>query len=118
MGGMTCESCSSTSALVRIGYGDEAASYLCLNCASESLRERFPRTRIDPVRFWTYFAKPHESAGVVETHSLPGDSACPLCGLSFTEFTRVGLTGCSECYSAFEAVILPALYEIHTAPGP
>src|SRR5688500_7836729 len=113
-----CENCAASAAVVRIIVRSGEPKVFCLICAAQYVREALPRARLDPVRFWTYFANPHVFAGSLEVESLPADSACPQCGLNFAEFTRVGLAGCSGCYSAFETVILPALFEIHTAPGP
>jgi protein arginine kinase activator len=38
---------------------------------------------------------------------------CRRCGLSFSEFRRVGRLGCSECYISFQAQLLPILRKVH-----
>jgi len=38
---------------------------------------------------------------------------CPQCGLSFQEFRKKGRLGCSMCYVAFKAELLPLLKKIH-----
>jgi len=113
-----CESCDSTAAIVRITVSSGDTRVLCLSCASAYVRETLPRARVDPLRFWTHFANPRTEGSVRADDSRLEECACPQCLLTFEEFRRVGLTGCSGCYTAFETVILPALHEIHTATGP
>ena len=38
---------------------------------------------------------------------------CTNCGLSYHDFKRIGRLGCSECYKAFRADLIPLLNRIH-----
>jgi len=38
---------------------------------------------------------------------------CSSCGLSYTEFKKIGRLGCGECYSAFRKYLGPLLKRIH-----
>lgn len=38
---------------------------------------------------------------------------CPKCGLSYDDFKKTGRLGCSQCYSTFEATLVPLVKRIH-----
>ncbi len=38
---------------------------------------------------------------------------CPNCGLTYTDFKKIGRLGCSECYSAFKRYLIPLIKRIH-----
>jgi protein arginine kinase activator len=38
---------------------------------------------------------------------------CRRCGLTFSEFRRVGRLGCSQCYASFQAQLRPILRKVH-----
>lgn len=38
---------------------------------------------------------------------------CANCGLSYTDFKKIGRLGCSECYGAFKKYLGPLLKKIH-----
>ncbi len=38
---------------------------------------------------------------------------CPNCGLTYTDFKKLGRLGCGECYSAFNRYLGPLLKRIH-----
>ncbi len=38
---------------------------------------------------------------------------CANCGLTYTEFRKIGRLGCGECYSAFRKYLGPLLKKIH-----
>jgi protein arginine kinase activator len=38
---------------------------------------------------------------------------CPNCGLSFSDFRRLGHLGCNECYETFDNQIEPMLRRLH-----
>jgi len=38
---------------------------------------------------------------------------CPNCGLTYTDFRKIGRLGCGECYTAFKKYLLPLLKRIH-----
>lgn len=39
--------------------------------------------------------------------------ACPDCGLTFTDFRRIGQLGCGKCYTGFGSSLDPLLRRIH-----
>lgn len=38
---------------------------------------------------------------------------CPICGMSYRDFSRIGKLGCSHCYETFENRLEPLLRRIH-----
>lgn len=38
---------------------------------------------------------------------------CPNCGLTYTDFKKLGRLGCGECYTAFKKYLGPLLRRIH-----
>ena len=38
---------------------------------------------------------------------------CPACGMSYSDFKRLGRLGCSSCYESFKRAIYPLLKRIH-----
>ena len=43
------------------------------------------------------------------------EPACPHCGMTYSEFNRLGYFGCPDCYAAFAKEIKPLLQRIHGA---
>ena len=41
-----------------------------------------------------------------------GESVCPACGLTFSEYERTGLLGCPSCYDVFNERLLPYITRI------
>ena len=38
---------------------------------------------------------------------------CPGCGLTLTDFKKIGRLGCDRCYETFQKALLPLLRKIH-----
>lgn len=38
---------------------------------------------------------------------------CPVCGLTYDDFRKIGRLGCSECYNSFRKYLMPLLKRIH-----
>ena len=112
---MTCDDCRAGESVVRMSRAGELPRALCLPCADKAFKKAVPGARISLVDFWVSLANPRPAPTAQFPDSLPDDSACPTCQLTFREFTQIGLAGCGTCYSAFAAVILPALTQLHTS---
>lgn len=41
------------------------------------------------------------------------DAVCSVCGLSYSQFEKVGRLGCANCYQAFQNELKPMLQRIH-----
>lgn len=38
---------------------------------------------------------------------------CPRCGMTYSEFNRLGYFGCGDCYAAFADKLIPLMERIH-----
>ncbi len=47
--------------------------------------------------------------------AVAAKTKCAHCGLAYEDFKKIGRLGCSECYAAFRASLLPLLKRIHGA---
>jgi protein arginine kinase activator len=57
---------------------------------------------------------PGNTGGLVVSRSKEGDpAACPMCGLTWSNFKQNGLMGCSHDYTMFETKLLPLLKRAH-----
>ena len=110
---MLCEHCQQRPASVhftRIVNGTKKEEYLCEQCAREK-------------EFWELSIEPefsiHQLLGAMLGTMGPGtrsESAivpCPQCGLTFAEFKKTGMLGCSQCYRTFSRQLEPILRRIH-----
>ena len=96
---MLCEKCGKNNATVmytQIVNGKKSSINLCSECASgESLFDNFG------------------SLLSFGTRPEMGVSACPLCGMTLSEFTRKGRMGCGKCYDTFRRQAKNMLQKIH-----
>jgi protein arginine kinase activator len=109
---MLCDFCAKNQAsvhLTEIIDGQMTELHLCEDCArqkSAAMEQQFGLS--DLLAGMADFSKPAakeaEAAAILK---------CPNCGLSYTEFKKVGRLGCSECYAAFRKYLLPLLKRIH-----
>ncbi len=57
---------------------------------------------------------PESGGGLVVARGKEGDpSACPICGLTWSNFKHTGLMGCSHDYAMYEMKLLPLLKRAH-----
>ena len=57
---------------------------------------------------------PHAAAGAADAPPAgTSKTRCATCGLTYEDFKKVGRLGCSECYTAFKASLVPLLKRIH-----
>ncbi len=96
---MLCEKCGKRNASVmytQIVNGKKSSINLCSGCASgESLFDNFG------------------SLLSFGTRQETGISACPLCSMTLSEFTRKGRMGCGKCYDTFRRQAKNMLQKIH-----
>lgn len=98
--------------VTRITNGEKKESYLCQECARKQNELGFYS---DPG-----FTLHNILAGLFEPEVVFPDAVaskpkirCTNCGLSFSDFRRLGQLGCSECYTQFEAQLDPVIRRIH-----
>lgn len=108
---MLCDECKKRIAcmhITKIINNQKVERHLCEQCAKESGEISF---LVDSKISVHDFLK-----GMV-THCFdsqnPTETACPLCGMTYSDFSRNGKIGCSVCYTTFGSRLEPLLHRIH-----
>ncbi len=101
---MMCDKCHEKPATVHAitaVNGQTTQTHMCLSCAAENAwPEGF--TINDLIKGFM----PEDDA------DAPAER-CPSCGMDLDAFRRLGRVGCSQCYTAFRATMLPMLHRVH-----
>jgi protein arginine kinase activator len=109
---MLCDICSKNPATVHLTEiidNQMNELHLCEECAhkkSQQMEQQFGLSDL--------------LAGMAEFSKAPKDEEsaavkCANCGLSYTDFKKVGRLGCGECYATFKRYLTPLLKRIHGA---
>lgn len=106
---MKCDHCDGIPVVteVVVQNGKKVEHHLCEKCAAEL--GITPHSHAPINELITKFVLSH--AGSKAT-SAPA-CRCEQCGLTFSEFRKTGLMGCSGCYKAFEAQVGPLIERAH-----
>lgn len=91
---MLCSNCKKRPAVHTVKNGEEEI-YLCGSCY-ERLGYAAGFVGED---IFTAFLPPEEK----------NTKRCPACGTTFADYSRTGLVGCAECYSAFSEELVPSI---------
>lgn len=108
---MLCDICGKNPATVHLTeIIDEQMNelHLCEDCAREksaAMEQQFGLS--DLLAGMADFQKPLVS----EEESL--SAKCPVCGLTYADFKKIGRLGCAECYNTFRKFLAPLLKRIH-----
>lgn len=119
---MWCERCKKRPATVHVTKvinNHKTESHLCAVCAQES--------GVDPGKELGFLFEPNFSfqnllAGFLENEFgaqkafspyQEGTEKCPTCGLTFTDFRKIGLLGCANCYRIFSESLDPLIRRVH-----
>ena len=109
---MLCDVCGKNPATVHLTeIIDEQMNelHLCEDCAhqkSAAMEQQFGLS--DLLAGMADFEKP--SANKEEEMIT---AKCPDCGLTYTDFKKIGRLGCGECYNVFRKYLAPLLKRIH-----
>lgn len=107
-----CQERQATVMITRIVNGKKTEAHLCQECAQKH----------GDLGFLTEpgFTFHNILAGLFDPEnaftgpiSIRSKTRCENCGLSFTDFRRLGTLGCSECYKQFEPMLDPLIRRIH-----
>lgn len=113
---MLCDQCKQAPATVHITQvvnDVRREMHLCEQCAAQVTG--------DVGLVWPTFSFNKLLGGLLAQEGVSGLAAaapsaggrCPNCGLTFADFRRLGLLGCSECYVTFERQLEPVLRRLH-----
>lgn len=108
---MLCDKCGKNEATVfvkQVINNKETKQHLCKECA-EGIMD-IGNFSLDKFFSGSHLNSPFESA----FGSLGGQVVkCPVCGITYNDFSKTGKLGCSECYNTFSDRVLPMVRSIH-----
>jgi protein arginine kinase activator len=108
---MKCDRCEREATVheLRVVGGQKVEKHLCESCArDEGIQVQGPGAVSELVGQLMLSA----SGPAVSAQAARG-TTCASCQTSFAEFRQSGLLGCPQCYSTFEAQLLPLLERAH-----
>jgi len=111
---MQCEVCKQTQATVHLTeiVNDQMTElHLCEACANQKgaqVESHFGLA--DLLSGLSDFGK------TPETPEETVSKACPMCGMTYEDFRKVGRLGCAECYTTFKRSLGTLLKRIHGSP--
>ena len=110
---MVCELCKQSQATVHLTeiINDQMSElHLCEACANQKgaqVESHFGLA--DLLSGLADFTKTQEQEEA-------GGKACPMCGMTYEDFRKVGRLGCPECYATFKSSLGSLLKRIHGSP--
>ena len=111
---MLCDDCGKKEATVRfeqVVNGKRKVTNLCQDCAQKKgimnvfLQPSFNISNLMSALLGSQLTAPAITAGE--------EQRCPVCGMTYRDFARAGMLGCSRCYKTFEDRLEPLLRRIH-----
>jgi len=113
---MICQDCNKREArihLTQIINNEKLTLSLCGECAeARGFHSPLDNGPFPLANILSGFAN-HPSAD--SRHTPMSDLSCPVCGLTYEQFTRQGRFGCGTCYSAFRPQLEGIMRKIHGA---
>ncbi|QYR22147.1 UvrB/UvrC motif-containing protein [Paenibacillus sp. sptzw28] len=114
---MLCQECGkkpSTLHFTKIVNGEKTEFHICESCARER-GEGIPGTAngfsIHSLLSGLLDFEP--GSGVNSFGAKPQQLRCEKCGLTYTQFSKMGRFGCSNCYTQFGSKLDPILKRVH-----
>ncbi|BBI36072.1 UvrB/UvrC motif-containing protein [Cohnella abietis] len=112
---MQCQECDkrlATLHFTKIVNGEKTELHICESCAREK-GELIPGTS-------SGFSIHNLLSGLLDLESpnpnsmaKPPAAKCDTCGLTYTQFSKIGRFGCSHCYKQFAERLDPLLKRVH-----
>ena len=112
---MKCQICGEAEATIHfkeLKNGEMSELHLCPACAEE--KGFHSVVQQDKLSLANQFIWMAENL-YPESATKLGQVQCGSCGLTYSEFTRMGRLGCMDCYTAFDVQIRRLLRRIHGA---
>lgn len=114
---MICEKCGKRPAVVhftKIINGVKQEFNLCEECARDIGAIDFENNMnfISTLSFKNILGGIMDYINQSTQNSIQKEEVCSNCGMSYNEFKKNGLMGCSECYKSFEPIIMPVIKRI------
>jgi protein arginine kinase activator len=111
---MNCQECGKKPATLhftKIVNGEKTEFHICEVCAREK-GEIIPGTAGG-------FSIHNLLSGLLDFDPLSGTAPkaapirCEVCGLTYSQFSKIGRFGCANCYKAFNTKLEPVLKRVH-----
>ncbi len=114
---MLCERCGKNEASVHyteIVQGEKTVYHLCETCAREKGEETYKAMAGAFVfnQLWSGLLN-HDSS-LPKVANTP-EQQCETCGMTFSQFTKIGRFGCPDCYRTFATRMEPLLKRIQSS---
>ncbi len=113
---MLCDDCGKREASVRFEQvidGKRTVTNLCQECAQKKgimsvflQQPAFNMSNLMAALLGSQLTNPAIASGREEKR-------CPVCGMTYRDFARAGMLGCSRCYKTFEDRLEPLMRRIH-----
>lgn len=116
---MLCQRCGKRPATVhvtKVVNHHKSEYHLCPECAGQQEELAFPAGLGEgPFSIPNLLGELLNSDAWLGGRGLPvkADARCGGCGITYGEFTRSGLLGCSRCYDEFGPRLDPLLHRVH-----
>jgi protein arginine kinase activator len=108
-----CENRESTVKVTQIVNNEKIVLNLCKECAAKrGFHSPLDNTPFPLANFLSSMLTKEVAGKESKSIAVP-DLTCPFCGLTFSEFSRLGRFGCGECYKTFRDRLQPLLRKIH-----
>ncbi len=114
---MLCDVCKKNEATVhitKITNGTQEEFNICEKCAKEKGEFNFSG-QLDfssPFTFQNILTGIMDYIGNSNQTQLNFDCSCKNCGITFSDFKKRGLVGCSDCYKNFTATLVPVIKRV------
>ena len=110
---MLCQNCGEKEAtihLTKIINGEKTEVFLCEDCAEESGQISLGS---NPFSFQNLLADIINPSIDSSLANRKKDLVCEKCGMTYRQFSKKGLFGCSSCYDTFSERLDPLAQRIH-----
>ena len=116
---MLCDNCKkreSTVHIKKLMNGTKQEYSLCETCANELKEMSF--VDISSIGLSNTFTVQDLLGGIIDYVNQSSKTpvvnipTCKNCGMSYTEFKKTGLMGCSECYESFKDSLIPIIKRV------
>jgi len=113
---MKCQDCGSRDSAVKVTQivnNEKVVLNLCKECAAKrGFHSPLDNTPFPLANFLSSMMTAETSGKGSKSMTVP-ELTCPTCGLTFSEFSRLGRFGCGDCYGTFRDRLQPLLRKIH-----
>jgi len=113
---MKCQDCGERDSSVKVTQiidNEKVVLNLCKECAAKrGFHSPLDNAPFPLANFLSSMMNKETTKKGGKTIAAP-DLTCPECGLTFSEFSRLGRFGCARCYQTFRDRLQPLLRKIH-----